>query len=131
MGKIERKIAITGDKESIDVTALFDTGSSKTFARKDVAERACTIQSHPKAIDITLADGKTKIKEIGICALKMRVEGRDMIDVVHVIDVDKSAELYIGWPTLQRFNIALQFGRTPKDDRIDCSNFTEEMNELS
>jgi ribosomal protein L21 len=98
--------------------------------RKDVASRACTIKEHEMPIDITLADGKTTVKEIGICALEMNVDGHEIVDVVHVLDANKSAEMYIGWPTMQRYSIGLKFGKTPKDDKIDFSKFTNEMNEL-
>ena len=130
MGIIEKKIEVTGDKGSISVTALFDSGSSKTFIRKDVAKKICTIKMHSIPLDITLADGKSRIKEIGACTLEMAIEDHDILDVVHVIDSNKSAEMYIGVPTLQRFNIGLKFGKTSKQDKIDFSNFTPEMNEL-
>ncbi|HME56523.1 MAG TPA: retropepsin-like aspartic protease [Candidatus Lokiarchaeia archaeon] len=130
MGTIKKKIKVTGDKGSISVTALFDSGSSKTFIRKDKASTACTITLHDTPVDITLADGKSKIKEIGICALKMVIDDHDVNDAVHVIDADSSAEMYIGVPTLQRFNIGLKFGKTQKQDKIDFSKFTPEVNEL-
>nr|MDO8113933.1 retropepsin-like aspartic protease [Candidatus Sigynarchaeota archaeon] len=130
MGKIERVISISGDKGSIEVTVLFDSGASKTFIRKDIANCVCTIKEHEKPIDIFLADGKTAIKEIGICALEMKIEGHDIIDVVHVLDADKSAAMYIGWSTMQRYGIGLKFGKTPKEDKLDFSKFVVELNEL-
>lgn len=129
-GKIERRIIVKGDKGSATVIALFDSGSAKTFVRKEIAERLCSIQLHDNPLSITLADGHTTVKEIGICVLKMEVEGHVLDDVVHVIEITKGKDLFIGVPTLQKFNLHLRFGKSSKDDSIDFSQFREELNEL-
>ena len=85
---------------------------------------------HDAPKDIILADGKSKIKEIGFCALKLVIDGHDINEAVHVTNTENSAEMYIGVPTLQRFNIGLKFGKTPAQDKIDFSKFTPEVNEL-
>jgi len=130
MGKIERRIVVKGDKESATVNALFDSGSAKTFIKKDIAERLCSIQYHDEPIEITLADGCTTIKEIGICVLKMEVDGHVLDDVVHVLEILNGKDLFIGVPTLQKFNLYLRFGKSPGEDSIDFSQFREELNEL-
>ncbi|HME55132.1 MAG TPA: retropepsin-like aspartic protease [Candidatus Lokiarchaeia archaeon] len=131
MGKIEKTIEITGDKDSTTVTALFDSGSAKTFIRKDIAETVCNILMHETPIEIQLADGESTINEIGVCTLKMVIEDHELFDTVRVINVGKkSAEMYIGQPTLQRFNIRLKFGKMPDEDELDLSHFTPELNEL-
>ena len=131
MGKIEQVIEITGEKGTTTVTALFDSGSTKTFVRKDIAFDVCSIIEYEEPVEIYLANGETTIKEIGMCMLMMKIGDHRVGDAVHVIDVgQKSAEMYIGQPTLQRFNIGLKFGRKPGEDRLDLSHFTEELNEL-
>ena len=129
-GKIERRIMVKGDKGSATVTALFDSGSAKTFIRQDVADRLCTIQFHDMPIKITLADGHTTVNEIGLCVIKMEIEDHILDDVFHVLDINDGKDLFIGVQTLQKFNLHLFFGKSPKDDSIDFSQFREELNEL-
>ena len=126
MGYIREKLTIKGNKGSTEVDAFFDSGSKRTFILKEKAEPICDIQYYDEPRLITLADGQTTVNDIGFCTFETNIDDKPIDDSMDVLDVpktEKNADMYIGAPTLQKFNLKLHFSNKKGGDYIDTSEY--------
>jgi predicted aspartyl protease len=110
--RIYRNLRVRSSKDELDVKALFDTGASFTVVKRDVAERIGYIL--PTDVrEVTLADGRTKLKVLGYIPISMTIEGSPIDDIAYVIE--KLAEdLIIGVKVMEFYDIKLD----PSTNRI-------------
>jgi predicted aspartyl protease len=103
--KIYRRLKIRSSKGELDVRALFDTGASFTVVRKEVAEKIGHIL--PTDVkEVTLADGRTKLKVLGYIPISMILEGSPVDDIAYVIE-RLAEDLIIGIKVMEFYDIKL------------------------
>lgn len=68
MGMVVKRLRIRGDKGSATVTALFDTGASKSLIRRDVARRVASLAKVSPPWTFALGDGRGRLRsnEMGV-----------------------------------------------------------------
>jgi predicted aspartyl protease len=103
--KIYRTLKIISSKGEMAAKVLFDTGASFTVVRKDVAEKIGHIL--PTDVkEVTLADGKTKLKVLGYIPISTVLEGSPIDDIAYVID-ELAEDLIIGVKVMEFYDIKL------------------------
>ena len=120
MGLIHREIEIIGDKGRARVKALFDSGASASFLRREVAEEVATVIKMPITWDFTLGDNKTHRRAEYLTNIHLTIKDWTIFDRVLVVD-QLASELIIGADILQRWRIALDFEK--EDILIDKKAF--------
>ena len=103
--KIYRTLKIRSSKGKMAVKVLFDTGASFTVVRKDVAEKIGHIL--PTDVkEVTLTDGKTRLKVLGYIPISTVLEGSPIDDIAYVID-ELAEDLIIGVKVMEFYDIKL------------------------
>lgn len=103
--RIYRVLRIRSSKGELAVKACFNTGASFTVMRRDVAEKVGHIL--PTDVrEVTLADGKTKLKVLGYIPISTVLEGSPIDDIAYVID-ELAEELIIGVKVMEFYDIKL------------------------
>jgi predicted aspartyl protease len=103
--QIYRALKIKSSKGELTVKALFDTEASFTVVRKDVAEKIGHILP-TNVKEVTLADGKMKLKVLGYIPISTVLEGSPIDDIAYVID-ELAEELIIGVKVMEFYDIKL------------------------
>jgi hypothetical protein len=106
MGLIQKKLILEGDKGKQEVVALFDTGASASFIRKDIAKDVATIVKLPTAWTFVQGDGKHEITINNCINVNLTVNEITVFQQILVAD-ELSEELIIGADTMQRWKIRL------------------------
>jgi predicted aspartyl protease len=110
--RIYRVLRVRSSKGELAVKALFDTGASFTVVRRDVAEKIGHIL--PTDVrEVTLADGKTKLKVLGYIPISTVLEGSPIDDIAYVIE-ELAEELIVGVRVMEFYDIKLD----PSTNRI-------------
>jgi predicted aspartyl protease len=110
--RIYRVLRVRSSKGELAVKALFDTGASFTVVRRDVAEKIGHIL--PTDVrEVTLADGKTKLKVLGYIPISTVLEGSPIDDIAYVIE-ELAEELIVGARVMEFYDIKLD----PSTNRI-------------
>lgn len=106
MGLITKQLRIEGDKGDCEVDALFDTGATYSFIRKDKAEAIATLLPllHPKSFELA-QEGQT-VTVTDRTLIDIRLNGVTLSDEVAVLE-DLSEELILGATTMQKWRIKL------------------------
>jgi predicted aspartyl protease len=103
--RIYRELKIRSSKGEITVKALFDTEASFTVIKKNVAEKIGHIL--PTDVkEVTLDDGKTKLKVFGYIPISTVLEGSPIDDIAYVIK-ELAEELIIGVKVMEFYDIKL------------------------
>jgi len=103
--RIYRSLKVKSFKGELAVKALFDTGASFTVVRKDVAEKVGYILS-TDVKEVTLADGRRKLKVFGYIPISTTLEGSPVDDIAYVIE-ELAEELIIGVKVMEFYDIKL------------------------
>ncbi len=106
MGLIINKLKIEGNKGKGEVTCLFDTGSTDTLIKEDVARRFTTIAELPHPIKFVMADGKTELETKKVVNIFITVNGCEIFEPAIVVE-NLSDEMLIGAEMMQRRKIKL------------------------
>ena len=103
--RIYRVLRVRSSRGELNVKALFDTGASFTVVRRDVAEKIGHIL--PTDVrEVTLADGKTKLKVLGYIPISTVLEGSPIDDIAYVIE-ELAEELIVGVKVMEFYDIKL------------------------
>ena len=103
--KIYRTLKIRSSKGEMTVKVLFDTVASFTVVKKDVAEKIGHIL--PTDVkEVTLTDGKTRLKVLGYIPISTVLEGSPIDDIAYVID-ELAEDLIIGIKVMEFYDIKL------------------------
>jgi predicted aspartyl protease len=112
MLRIHRVLRVRSSRGELAVKALFDTGASFTVVRRDVAEKIGHIL--PTDVrEVTLANGKTKLKVLGYIPISTVLEGSPIDDIAYVIE-ELAEELIVGVKVMEFYDIRLD----PSTNRI-------------
>ncbi|MEW6481749.1 MAG: retropepsin-like aspartic protease [bacterium] len=106
MGLLVENLKVEGDKGKAEIACLFDTGSSETLIREDVAERIATIVELIHPIYFKMADGETPLEARKVVNLFITVNGCEILEPAIVVE-KLSDEMIIGGETMQRRKIKL------------------------
>ena len=120
MGLITKEIEIIGDKGRAGIKALFDSGASASFLRREVAEEVATVIKMPIARSFTLGDNKTIIETEHVTNIDIKIKDWIIFDRVLVVD-QLATELVIGADIMQRWKITLDLEK--EDILIDEKAF--------
>jgi predicted aspartyl protease len=103
--RVYRVLRVRSSRGELNVKALFDTGASFTVVRRDVAEKIGHIL--PTDVkEVTLADGKTKLKVLGYIPISTVLEGSPIDDIAYVIE-ELAEELIVGVKVMEFYDIKL------------------------
>ena len=103
--RVYRVLKVRSSRGELNVKALFDTGASFTVIRRDVAEKIGHIL--PTDVrEVTLADGKTKLKVLGYIPISTVLEGSPIDDIAYVIE-ELAEELIVGVKVMEFYDIKL------------------------
>ena len=111
MGIIRRKVWLSGLKGRVQVNALFDTGSTDSLVREDLAGKIGPFSELEEPKTFHAIRDTFKVREAIFAGLKI---GRHKMGVAPAIVAGLTEELIIGTDVMQRYNIKLE----PKRHRI-------------
>ncbi len=114
MGVIINRIKLAGSKGEKKVDALYDTGASFSFIKRDLASDLDTVLSLPKLIEFETAKEGDKIVVRERVALDFYIEGIRLSDEFLIADDDLSEDVIIGAATMQKWRLKLDF----EQDRV-------------
>lgn len=103
--RIYRVLRVRSVRGEMDVKALFDSGATFTVAKKSLAEKIGYI--FPTDVrEVTLADGKTRLRVLGCMPVFTSIEGSPIDDIAYIIE-DLAEELIIGVKVMEFYEIKL------------------------
>jgi predicted aspartyl protease len=108
MGLIYKTILVEGNRGKTSVDALFDTGASVSFIRRDLAEKIADLLPLPSPRSFALGDGKGALEVKEVTHIDMHFADGTIFDEVMVAS-DLAEELVIGAATLQKWRVKLDF----------------------
>ena len=103
---IIKDYAVTGNRGSATVRALYDTGAGSSFVRRDIAERLGDIVGTVRPLTFTMADGREAFTVDQMINLDILVGDIPLIFNYYVV-IDLAEELIIGADMMQRWKISL------------------------
>ncbi|MFQ5770975.1 MAG: retropepsin-like aspartic protease [bacterium] len=106
MGLIIKQLILEGDKGKKEIAALFDTGASASFIRRDVAKNLATIVRLPKSWRFVQGDGKNEIIIQESIMVHLTINDVTVFQQIFVAN-ELSEELIIGADTMQHWKIRL------------------------
>ncbi len=106
MGLIQQSIEVTGERGTVSASALYDTGASLSFLRRDIAERVGVPVrlARPMRFEMGRAGEFLEVNEQ--IALSFTVSGVELLESFLVAD-GLSEEAIIGARTMQKWGIKL------------------------
>lgn len=115
MGRIVRKLKIDGE----EVKALFDTGSGRSYIKKDVVPKGVS-RSKIRPFRTGLGGEHRKIGEV--CVVEPEIEGNSFDIKVHPLErigeiEGKEVELLVGATSMEEWNIKLD----PRENELDLT----------
>lgn len=120
MGLIEKELEVEGYKNrkvtKTKASVLFDTGSTVSFVRKDIAERLSDILPFPHDADLGAKDKKMKVE--GLIGLTLKINGVNVTDAFWVTE-ELRQDIVVGASTMQARRLILDM----KKEDIDVSKF--------
>jgi predicted aspartyl protease len=103
--RVYRVLKVRSSRGELNVKALFDTEASFTVVRRDVAEKIGHIL--PTDVrEVTLTDGKTKLRVLGYIPISTVLEGSPIDDIAYVIE-ELAEELIVGVKVMEFYDIKL------------------------
>jgi predicted aspartyl protease len=103
--RIYRDLRVRGSRGEATVRALFDTGASFTVVRRGVAERIGHVL--PTGVrEVTLADGRTKLRVLGYTPISTTLEGSPIDDIAYVVE-ELAEDLIVGAKVMEFYDIKL------------------------
>jgi len=108
MAVLWQNIRLRGSKGERIVNALFDSGSTYSFVRKDIAEKISPIDNLPDPIELTTAKDGSVIKVTEAIRSDFYLNGARFSDEFLVSD-EITEEAIIGAGTMQRWRFKLDF----------------------
>lgn len=106
MGLIIKKLQVSGDKGKKRLQVLFDTGASRSFIRRDVAESLTTILRLPSPEVYVLGDGLGRLRATETAVVYVMIKGIRISDNFIVVP-NLSDQMIIGVNTLQKWRMKL------------------------
>ena len=103
---IIKDCAVTGNRGSATVRALYDTGAGSSFVRRDIAEGLGDIVGTVRPLTFTMADGREAFTVNQMINLDILVGEIPLIFNYYVVN-DLAEELIIGADMMQRWKISL------------------------
>lgn len=111
MVKVRDKIKLYRDAKSLEVIALFDTGSARSYVAKGVADKL-GYEPYPQPIKVPLAVENYEAEVIGYLPAIIEVAGYKLPEVEALGVIDKlRVEAIIGVNIMGPYEIALEKDR--------------------
>ncbi|MEW5760448.1 MAG: retropepsin-like aspartic protease [Candidatus Thermoplasmatota archaeon] len=108
MGLIQKKIRLVGSKGEEVVEAIFDSGSTYSCIKPDLAEHLGMIEKLPEPMDFDTAKEGEKLTAKERITLNFYIDGYRFSDEFMLIE-HLSESVIIGTKTLQAWRIKLNF----------------------
>ncbi|MBI4789878.1 MAG: retroviral-like aspartic protease [Chloroflexi bacterium] len=108
MSVIEKRIRLVGSKGSTEEVILFDSGSTYSVIRPDVAEKLGIVESLPEPMDFGTAEGTRTLRTEQAVRLNFHLNGYRFSDEFMLIP-GLSEPAIIGAATLQKWRMKLDF----------------------
>jgi len=106
MGEIFEKVRLVGSRGEVEVKALFDSGATYSFVRRDVAERVANIEALPEPMRFATAKSGEVVEVREAIRANFYIDGVRYSDEFLVSD-ELAEELIIGASTMQKWGIRL------------------------
>ena len=111
MVKTRDRVLLYKDAKSLEVIALFDTGSARSYVAKDVADRL-GYEPYPQPIKVPLAVENYEAEVLGYLPAIIEVAGYKLPEVEALGVVDKlRVETIIGINIMEPYEITLEKDR--------------------
>lgn len=106
MGIIIKPVEVIGDRGRATVQALFDTGASASFIRREMAERIAAPGRLLSPRIFSLGDGKAILQAQEVMTVDIVIEGVNIFHTLLIVD-ELGEEMIVGSDLLQRWKIRL------------------------
>lgn len=106
MGLITKSVEVIGDKDKTEVQALFNTGASASFLRRDIAESVATLSKWPTPRTFVLGDGKNTLQAQDFVPVDIMIKGVTVFHPLLAVE-EIGEEMIVGADMLQRWKIRL------------------------
>lgn len=113
MGLIQQTTLISGDRGSVNAEALYDTGASLSFIRRDLAEQVGVPVRLPRPMRFEMGRVGEFLEVRDQIALTFAVSDISLFDSFLVAD-DLSEEAIVGARTMRKWGIQLD----PEHERV-------------
>lgn len=113
MGLIQQTTLISGDRGSVNAEALYDTGPSLSFIRRDLSEQVGVPVRLPRPLRFEMGRVGEFLEVRDQIALTFAVSDIPLLDSFLVAD-DLSEEAIVGARTMQKWGIQLD----PEHERV-------------
>ncbi|MEW6684894.1 MAG: retropepsin-like aspartic protease [Candidatus Edwardsbacteria bacterium] len=108
MAGIQKEIELAGSKGKERVIALFDSGSTYSCIRLDIAEKLGIVEHLPEPLTLATAKNGESLEVEERITLDFRINGYRFDDLFMVIP-ELSEKVIIGAKTLQAWRLKLDF----------------------
>ena len=108
MGIIEKKLLLKGSKGEIEIDAIFDSGATYSFIKKEHAEKLEILATLPELMEFGTAKEGEKLVAKQHIGIFFYMNGDQFLDNFIVIE-DLSDDVIIGTSTMQRWRMKLDF----------------------
>jgi predicted aspartyl protease len=108
MTVIQKRILLVGSKGKEEVDAIFDTGSTYSYIKPELAEKLAHVEPLPEPMEFGTAKEGEKLTAKKAVRLNFYVNGLRLSDEFMLID-ELSEKAVIGAATLQKWRIKLDF----------------------
>lgn len=118
MGIITKHVRLVGSRGEHETEGLFDSGTSYSFIRRDIAERLATLEPLPQPMSFEMAQQGATLAVRERAVLDFWIDGYRFSDEFFVVD-NIADEVIIGATTMQKWRLKLDMER--EDIIIDPS----------
>ncbi len=106
MGEIFEKVRLVGSKGEVEVTALFDSGATYSFLKREVAEQIESVIPLTRDMSFQTANPDAPVTPSGRIVADFAVDGVWYSDEFLVLD-RTTEDLIIGASTMQKWGVKL------------------------
>jgi len=108
MTVIQKRIRMVGSKGEEEVDAIFDSGSTYSCIRPELARKLAYIEALPEPMDFGTAEEGKRLRAFERCTLNFYIDGFRLSDEFMLIQ-KLSEQVVIGAASLQKWRIKLNF----------------------
>ncbi len=103
-----KKLLLKGSKGSVIANALFDSGASHSFIKREIAEKIEVLTKMPEPMDFSTAEEGAKVFATHCISIHFYINNDRFGEMFYVID-NLAEDVIIGAKTMQAYHFKLDF----------------------